>query len=98
MNSFSDFKIKTNLFIGDKITVESILNIEIEIHSFKIVDSKHPKPGFEKCLHLQVNKDSKHHVLFTSSSVLINQINKVPDEGLPFKTKIVKSGKSYQFV
>src|SRR5690554_938963 len=98
MNSFSDFQIKTGILLGDKKKLEEVINLEIEVHDFKIVDSKHPKPGFEKCLHLQIKLSDKDYVLFTSSSVLIQQISKVPDNGMPFKTKIVKSGKSYQFI
>jgi hypothetical protein len=97
MNNFSDFKIDTNVLVGSKINIEEVINSAIEVHSFKIVPSKHSKPGFEKCLHLQIKKDEKDFVLFTSSNVLINQISKVPLDGLPFKAKIVRAGKSLTF-
>lgn len=97
MRKFSDFGINTGLFSGEKIKVEDVLNLELEVHKFQIKDSKHPKPGFEKCLHLQVKVNGKDRVLFTSSTVLISQINQVPADGFPFQARIVKNGKSYQF-
>jgi len=50
MNSFSDFKIDTNILMGDKIKMEDILNVNIEVHAFKIVpfSAKVLKSG--KCL------------------------------------------------
>ena len=97
MHKFSDFNIVSNAMIGDKVKVEDIINLPIEVHSFKIVPSKHPKEGFEKCLHIQIKVSDKDCVLFTSSNVLIDQIQKVPKEGFPFQAKIIKSGKSLRF-
>ena len=97
MNSFSDFKIDTNILMGDKIKMEDILNVNIEVHAFKIVPSKHPKEGVEKCLHIQIKSNEKDSVLFTSSNVLIDQIGKVPKDGFPFSAKVLKSGKCLRF-
>ena len=97
MNKFSDFGISTGMLIGDKMKVEDVLNLDLEVHNFQIKDSKHPKPGFEKCLHLQIRIGGVDRVLFTSSTVLLGQIQKIPKNGLPFSAKIVKNGKSYQF-
>lgn len=97
MNKFSDFNVTTTFLVGDKIKIEDVLNVVIELHAFKIVDSKHPKEGYEKCLHLQIKTDSRERVLFTSSIVLIEQIKQIPKDGFPFKARIVRSGKSYQF-
>jgi uroporphyrinogen-III synthase len=97
MNSFSDFNIDTNILVGDKVKIQDIINLNIEVHVFKIMPSKHPKDGFEQCLHLQIKLDDKDFVIFTSSNVLIEQIKKVPDDGLPFTAKIIKSGKCLRF-
>ena len=97
MNSFSDFNINTNILVGDKIKMEDIINLTIEVHAFKIVPSKHPKEGFEKCLHIQIKTNGKDSILFTSSNVLINQISKVPKDGFPFSAKVVKTGKCLRF-
>lgn len=97
MNKFSDFNIGSSVLMGDKIKIEDVINLDLEVHTFKIVPSKHSKPGYEKCLHLQIKLNEKDYVLFTSSNVLIDQINKVPDDGFPFRAKIVKSGKCLRF-
>lgn len=97
MNKFSDFNIASSVLLGDKVKLEDVMNVDIEVHAFKIVASKHPKPGYEKCLHLQIKLNEKDCVLFTSSNVLINMIDKVPADGFPFKAKIVKSGKCLRF-
>lgn len=97
MNKFSDFKIKTNLLIGDKIKVEDVINLPIEIHSFKISPSKHSKEVGDNCLYLQIRMHEKDYVLFTGSNVLMEQIKKVPENGFPFLGRIVKSGRCLQF-
>jgi RNA-directed DNA polymerase len=100
MNSFSQFNIKTNTrgFEGDKIKISKILNREIAVHHFKIEDSKLFKDkGSGKCLHLQISLGDKMHIVFTSSSCLIEAIMQVPENGFPFSTTIVEENDRYKF-
>jgi hypothetical protein len=95
MNRFSQFDIKTPArgFEGDKIKMERILNREITIHAFKIEESKvsaFRERGSGKCLHLQISHNNEMHVVFTSSSGLIETIQQVPADKFPFLTTIVK--------
>ena len=102
MNNFSQFNIKveSQAFEGDKIKMSRILNREIVVHHFKIEDSKvksFQEKGTGKCLHLQISFDNRKHVVFTSSSGLIEVIQKVPKDGFPFTTTIVEENDRYQF-
>ncbi len=99
MNSFSQFNIKTTSkgFEGDKIKISKLLNREIIVHDFKIEDSKVFKHGSGKCLCLQLSLDGRKHVVFTSSSGLIDAINQVPVSGFPFKTVIIEENDRFIF-
>lgn len=93
---FSDFAEEPELLNGSKLKIEEILNKEILIMGFKISDSKFSKSNNPKCLTLQFELDDKKHVIFTGSSVLVNQIEKYKDE-IPFLTIIEKVDKYYSF-
>lgn len=97
MKNFKDFGIRlpNNIFTGDKVKINRILNKEIIIHDFKIEDSKF-KPG-TKCLYLQIEEDQVKKVLFTGSTVLMASIQQVPREEFPFKTTIIKERECFEF-
>lgn len=97
MNNFKDFNIKPSLsyFIGDKISIERILNTPVLITNFKVEPSK-KKPGTEY-LTLQIEKNGSKHVVFVGSTILIDMINRVPQDRFPFTTIIVKEGKHFEF-
>lgn len=97
MKNFRDFKIKPklNTFTGDKIKIEKVLNIEIIVHAFKIEDSKQ-KPG-TKLLTLQIEKNGTHHVIFTGSTVLMQEIQEVSKDDFPFTTTIIKQDEHFEF-
>ena len=100
MNNFSQFGIKaeTKGFEGEKIKMLRILNREIIVHDFKLEASKvYKEIGSGKCLHLQIEMNGTKHVVFTGSCGLIDQITKVPEEGLPFKTTIIQENDRYIF-
>ena len=96
MKSFSQFNIQAvnKGFEGDKIKMSRILNREIVVHAFKIEDSKVYKG---KCLCLQISFNNEKHIVFTSGSVLIDMIHKVPDSGFPFTTTIVEDNERFLF-
>jgi len=100
MKNFSQFNIKpkTKGFEGDKIKMSKILNREIVVHHFKIEDSKvFRDKGSGKCLHLQISVNNEKHIIFTSSSGLIEAIQQVPENGFPFTTIIVEDNERYLF-
>ena len=102
MNTFSQFniKIESQAFEGDKIKMLKILNREIVVHHFKLEDSKvksFQEKGTGKCLHLQISINNQKHVDFTSSTGLIEVIQKVPETGFPFTTTIVEENDRYNF-
>jgi len=79
---------------GDKKFMNDILNREITITDFRISGSK--KKNGTDCLQLQFLMDDKVCVVFTGSSVLIDQIQ-MSKENIPFRTTIVKIDKYYSF-
>jgi hypothetical protein len=100
MKSFSQFNIqpKSKGFEGEKIKMSKILNREIVVHDFKIEDSKVFKDkGTGKCLHLQISFNNEKHIVFTSSSGLIEMIQMVPADGFPFTATIVEDNERFMF-
>lgn len=100
MKSFSQFKIETTTkgFEGDKIKMSRILDREIVVHHFKIVDSKVFKErGSGKCMHLQISINDEKHVVFTGASGLIDAIIQVPEDCFPFTTTIIKESERFKF-
>ena len=97
MNNFADFDIKPQLkaFSGDKIPVKKLFNIPITILDYKIEPSKQ-KPGTE-CLTLQIEKSGEKRIVFTGSTVLMDQIKRVPQERFPFVTTIKGDNDYYEF-
>lgn len=97
MKRFSELGIPaTNLMVGDKVKISKIINVEIEVLSFKIKESKYKDKG-DRCLYLQINYRGEKAVVFTGSSVLIKQIEQVPADAFPFTTTIKKEGEHYEF-
>lgn len=93
---FSDFAEEPELLNGSKLKIEEILNKEILVIGHKIGESKFHKSNSPKCLTLQFELDDEKHVIFTGSTVLINQTEKYKDE-IPFLTAIKKIDKYYSF-
>lgn len=98
MNSFKDFGIKpqSKSFEGEKIKIDRILNRTIEVHEYKIEDSKFEK-GNGKCLYMQIVVEGAKRVLFTGSVNLMDMIQQVPQEKFPFKTVIIKENERFEF-
>lgn len=97
MNNFKNFGIKPELstFTGDKIKIDKILNAEITILAYKIEPSK-VKPG-TMMLTLQLEKAGTKHILFTGSTILMQMIEKVPKDKIPFTTIIIKENEHLEF-
>lgn len=97
MRTFKDLgiTIEQKGFVGDKIKISKILNLEIAVLDFKVEDSKYEGKG--KCLHLQIELEGRKHVVFIGSRYLIDTIQQVPKDAFPFTTKIVKDNEWYEF-
>lgn len=100
MKSFKDFNITTPTkgFEGDKIKIARILNREITVHDFKIDTSKcFKEKGSGKCLMLQISVNGTKHVVFTSSSCLIETIQQISKDDFPFTATIVEDNDRFMF-
>ena len=103
MRSFSELGLKTDMIIGDKITIDNLFDKEIVIEKTIIADTKYPgrnSSGMRMQMQLYIPPSGKRYSCFTGSDSLINLIqlaeNKV-DDLYPFKTKIIKQGKMFLF-
>lgn len=97
MKNFKDFNIKVERkgFTGDKIKIEKILNVEITVHNFDIKPST-AKPG-TNFLTLQIERNGQFNIVWTGSVYLMDAIRKVPEDGFPFLTTIIKQDECLEF-
>lgn len=96
MKSFSDFGIVSKKsFIGNKIYIENILDKEIIIDFYEIRPSKKPDGG--DCLYMQIRLDGADHVVFSSSVFLMNPLKQLKETDFPFKVRIIKINRHYEF-
>ncbi len=95
MNNFKSFNIQPAVqgLKGDKIKIDKVFNKEIVVEDWRIEDSKYKG----KCLHMQIIIDSSTRVVFTGSVSLLEMIQKVDRDKLPFKTIILKDNDRYEF-
>lgn len=94
MKRFSDFAKEEKMMDGTKVKISEILDKEIEVIRYKLADSKYKNN--EKCLTIQFNYNGEKHVIFTGSSVLIEQCEQYKDE-MPFLVTIKQVDKYYTF-
>lgn len=99
MKKFSDFGIKpvTHGLTGDKIKIDRVLNKEVKVLDFRIVDSKFTDKGNGKRLDIQIEVDGTQRVIFTGSITLMDMINQVPKSEFPFITTIVRENERFEF-
>lgn len=99
MNSFKDFGIKPQVknFEGEKIRIDKILNKQIVVEDFKTAESKYQDKGTGKLLTLQIVVDNTRRVVFTGSLNLMEMIQKVPKNKMPFTTTIVRENERFEF-
>lgn len=91
IKTFRDMNIKLNRrFEGDRIRIEKVEGDEIIIHDFEIKESKIKREDEDigKCLYLQVELRGVKYILWGNYRFLIEQIQQVDRESLPFKTTI----------
>jgi hypothetical protein len=95
LKSFKELGIKPmeNGLIGDKIDISKVLNTKIEVHKYRIVDSKFKG----KCLHLQILYKDAKRVIFSGSIILMDLLERTPKEEFPFTATIVKENDRFEF-
>ena len=77
---FSDFCEEAKPLDGAKTKVEEVLNREILITGCTVTHSKYNENGHGKCLTIQYELEGARNVMFTGSTVLIDQIEKYGDD------------------
>lgn len=93
-SSFSDFAQEVKPFEGEKKKIKEVLDCEILVLDYKVNESKQ-KQGTQYAT-IQFKQEESFHVLFTGSSILIEQLEKYKDN-LPFYATIKKITKYYTF-
>ena len=99
--SITDLVPDRDVLNGDKVRIESVLNLPLVVTGWEITRSKVKKD--EQCLKLQFELNGELHVCFTGSTVLISQIEAIEKElekrNLPrkFRASIRKIGKFFKF-
>lgn len=89
---FSDFaKSEDGHLEGEKLKVGDILGKEILLKNFSVSKSKHYSGDYAT---IQFELNGKLQVVFVSSKVIIEQLQKYQSE-LPFIVVIIKIGKYY---
>ena len=79
---------------GNKKRLDDILNREITVVDYRI--RKSTKRDGTECLQIQFLLDNEVCVVFTGSSVLLNQIKEAKDN-IPFPGTVVKLDRYYSF-
>jgi len=97
MFNFKDLGIKPkeNAFVGKKIDVEDILNLEITVIGYEIKPST--KKAGSNYLTMQIETEGNKRVVFSGSKTLQDLIEQVPKDKFPFKTTIKKNDKRLEF-
>jgi hypothetical protein len=98
MKRFSDLNITQpdQSFTGEKIKLYNLLNREIIITGYRIVESKFTNSNTQR-LDIDLTIDNNKRVTWTGSKRLIETIKQIDKTELPISTTIVKEGESYKF-
>lgn len=88
MNTFSQLGVQSKNLTGVKIEIEKVLDKIITVFDFRVNGSKFSRDGM--CLSIQIEYENDKRVIFTGSAVLLEDIEKIPKEGFPFTTTIVR--------
>lgn len=96
IKSFSDFNIEVKRsFEGGKLYPEDLLEQPVIFHFYEVRPSK--KNDGTDCLYAQITLDNSKRLLLSSSTFLIDAIGRIPDNGFPFRAKIVKVNRHFEF-
>ncbi len=97
MKTFKELGIKSDKssFVGEKISVKKILNVEIEIHDYKKGPSKHYNG--QTCIQLQIKHGDDMRVVFLQGTKLEDLLGSVAKEDFPFKVTLIRENEWYDF-
>ncbi|CAG5001782.1 hypothetical protein DYBT9275_02740 [Dyadobacter sp. CECT 9275] len=82
---------------GEKIDIYQVLNKEIEVHRYRIENSKYPEKGNGKRLDMEIVFDGRKRVVFSGSVILQEIIKKIPLASFPFRTVIKMINRRHEF-
>lgn len=90
MKDFGELNIsvESSGFIGEKISIMSIINVNIIVEKFKVGPSKFKDKGPR--LDLQIIYKNAPRVTWVCSKYLIEMIQKVPASSFPFMCQIIR--------
>lgn len=91
---FSDFASNEIGLVGEKKPITEVLNKEIIVTSYRILEGKYP--AGKDLLQLQFLYEDTYFILFTNSKILLRQIKQYEKE-IPFYTTIKKISNYYTF-
>ena len=94
MKRFADFNTDTKPLDGEKMKIEEILNVEVNVIGYSIRKSKYGKNASGKCLALQVEAAGERRMVFTGSDVLISQLERYGEQ-IPVLATIRKIDRYY---
>ena len=96
MKRFGDFA-QESVMDGDKKRLDDILNQEVKLLQVLFKGSKFErKNSGNECMTMQIEIDGRRCIVFTGSSVLIDQARKYQAE-LPFMVTVKKIDRYYTF-
>lgn len=97
--NFSDFCKDHHRLLGDSVSIRQIVNTPIIVTGYRIGPSRYRADNFLTLQYVVPESETpkKPHVCFTSATVLIKKITEYEDK-IPFRTKIIKPGKYYDFI
>lgn len=93
---FSDFAREHVPLDGAKLKIDDIINKEITVIGYRVKDSKFTKDKATTCLTIQFLLGDVRHVVFTGSSVLLDQCKSYENE-IPFLATVKKIDKYFTF-
>ncbi|MDR2475419.1 MAG: hypothetical protein LBD45_06135 [Bacteroidales bacterium] len=101
MQKFSEFADTSisPVMDGKKVSLDEILEKEINVLRYRIKKTKYSEAKNPDCLTVQFSypeNEEAHFVFFSGSSVLMQQLEKYKDK-LPFSAIIKKVGKYFTF-
>lgn len=89
-------EVESEVYVGDKIKIDRIVNKEIVIYKYKIEPSKY-QGGYDKCLYLQIKYQDEFRVLWGGYKYLLERISLVLKNNFPLRTTIIKIDSGYKF-
>jgi|GEM_PF-2174744 len=100
IKSFSELGIKSeNQLSGVKIGINHVLNKAIKVNDFRVGKSKFTEIGNGKLLTIQIEVDGEERIIFTSSNILHDQLEKIRAvNGFPCMATIIPlTPRGYKF-